>query len=342
MKLIKEDLDNLERVQDRKTTQGIVMKDAEQESNKAEDNFKEIAGVPEDIKKKKPFIGAEKQPVPAEVETPKLELDEALFEEPVVNEELDGNDVYDIVEEVLNDALDNIANIIASRIPDYNIEWCADEPAQKTNILQAQYIESVVQDLFLNRNYNESLLTEAGGVKDGVLMSTDEEPLTFWDKIYAELDGTAGDDYDYLRLRELPGSNKKDRYQEIGVDRFGNVIVYADSKDKLQHAINVAKYYGLEYTSNITTGFKDPNKAFYCKIIIPLDKQEQPVSFNTQYYTKLQNNDLVKELLSYYNVQGIKESEGSIDIPTSEYKRILKTQKKGLQEDELDIKSAVL
>ena len=39
MKIIKEDLDNLERVDDRQTVQGIMMKDAEEQSKKSEDNF---------------------------------------------------------------------------------------------------------------------------------------------------------------------------------------------------------------------------------------------------------------------------------------------------------------
>ena len=81
MKIIKEDLDNLERVDDRQTVQGIMMKDAEEQSKKSEDNFKEVAGNPEDLKKKKPFISGEKQPKPKDVKTPKPELEESLFEE---------------------------------------------------------------------------------------------------------------------------------------------------------------------------------------------------------------------------------------------------------------------
>ena len=79
MKIIKEDLDNLERVENRQTVQGIMMKDAEEQSKKSEDNFKEVAGNPEDLKKKKPFISGEKQPKPKDVETPKPELEELFF-----------------------------------------------------------------------------------------------------------------------------------------------------------------------------------------------------------------------------------------------------------------------
>ena len=82
-KNIKEDLDNLERVQGRQTVQGIMMKDAEEQSKKSEDNFKEVAGNPEDLKKKKPFISGEKQPKPKDVKTPKPELEESLFEEDI-------------------------------------------------------------------------------------------------------------------------------------------------------------------------------------------------------------------------------------------------------------------
>ena len=81
MKIIKEDLDNLERVENRQTVQGIMMKDAEEQSKKSEDNFKEVAGDPQDLKKKKPFLGAEKQETPKEVEIPKPGLEESLFED---------------------------------------------------------------------------------------------------------------------------------------------------------------------------------------------------------------------------------------------------------------------
>ena len=81
MKIIKEDLDNLERVQGRQTVQGIMMKDAEEQSKKSEDNFKEVAGDPQDLKKKKAFLGAEKQPKPEDAEVPKAELEESLFED---------------------------------------------------------------------------------------------------------------------------------------------------------------------------------------------------------------------------------------------------------------------
>ena len=81
MKILKEDLDNLERVKNRQTVQGIMMKDAEEQSKKSEDNFKEVAGNPEDLKKKKPFISGEKQPKPKDVKLPKSELEESLFED---------------------------------------------------------------------------------------------------------------------------------------------------------------------------------------------------------------------------------------------------------------------
>lgn len=345
MKIVKEDLDNLEKVKDRKTTQGIMMKNAEQESNVAEENFKEVAGDPIELKEKEPFLGAEKQETPKKVETPKPELEESLFEEAEkhtyyvkfkqngkpytvefdayniegaeqaflrsfpdiksrneyeilsndggslthdydenMNEEVNVNNVYTIVEEALDDALDNIANVIASRISDYDANWCADEPSQKTTLLRSEYIEAVVNDLFKNRNYNESLMNEAGGLKDdGVLYSTDGEPFTFWDKIYAELDGNLHpQENDYIKLSELPVKNRKDKYQEISVDPEGNIRVFAPTRDKLEHAINVAKYYDLEYKAGTSIGYKDPEKAFYCTIYIPQDEQELPVEYDAR------------------------------------------------------------
>lgn len=374
MKIVKEDLYNLEKVKDRKTTQGIMMKNAEQESNAAEENFKEVAGDPMELKEKEPFLGAEKQETPKKVETPKPELEESLFEsitdyfigedklmyqlldrmksdcEYVINEGskgafkylysgsvdeqisdmmdlynylvnkngpiewIDENDIaeyekklhdiemneslkedvnvndvnvtkiYTIVEEALDNAMDNIANVIANRISDYDVDWCADEPSQKTTLLQSEYIEAIVNDLFKNRNYNESLMNEAGGLKDGgVLYSTDGEPFTFWDKIYAELDGNLHpQENDYIKLSELPVKNRKDKYQEISVDPEGNIRVFAPTRDKLEHAINVAKYYDLEYKAGTSIGYKDPEKAFYCTIYIPQDEQELPVEYDAR------------------------------------------------------------
>ena len=343
MKIVKEDLDNLEKVKDRKTTQGIMMKNAEQESNVAEENFKEVAGDPMELKGKKPFLGAEKQETPKEVEIPKPGLEESLFEEaekhtyyvkfkqngkPYVvefdayniegaeqtflrsfpdiksrneyeilsknggslthnydenmNEDVNINSVYTIVEEALDNALDNIANVIANRISDYNTDWCIDEPSQETTLLQSEYIEAIVSDLFKNRNYNESLMNEAGGLKDdGILYSTEGEPITFWDKIYAELDGNLSNDNDYKKIIEINRSIK-DKYQEISVDPEGNIRVFAPTKDKLEHAINVAKYYDLEYKAGTSIGYNDPEKAFYCTIYIPQDEQELPVEYDAR------------------------------------------------------------
>ena len=94
MKIIKEDLDNLERVKNRQTVQGIIMKDAEEQSKKSEDNFKEVAGDPQDLKKKKPFISGEKQPKPKDVKTPKPELEESLFEEDIDDANIKGEKKY--------------------------------------------------------------------------------------------------------------------------------------------------------------------------------------------------------------------------------------------------------
>ena len=271
MKIIKEDLDNLERVENRQTVQGIMMKDAEEQSKKSEDNFKEVAGNPEDLKKKKPFISGEKQPKPKDVKTPKPELEESLFEEDIDDSTSTYKYAYSSLMSIRRELKRNIHSLSISQLAGI--------------LTTAVDIVNIIDGALENNNKtvsNESVkLHEAGGVKDGILYSTYGEPLTFWDKIYAELDGNLSNDNDYTKLIELP-VKVKNKYQEISVDPEGNIRVFAPTKDKLEHAINVAKYYDLEYKAGTSIGYNDPEKAFYCTIYIPQDEQELPVEYDAR------------------------------------------------------------
>ena len=275
MKIIKEDLDNLERVNDRQTVQGIMMKDAEEQSKKSEDNFKEVAGNPEDLKKKKPFISGEKQPKPKDVKTPKPELEESLFED---IDDMDVNRVFqysvDIIESS-NQSSKHMEDKIVKVLEDAGIR-VAGCMASDTSWGMSEYGLSECKDV-----RKSTKLQEAGGMKDGVLMSTDGEPLTFWDKVYAELDATAGDDYDYLKLREVPAKNK-DRYVEIGVTQSGDIKVFAPEKQMLKHAVTVANYYGLDYIVDTSSGFNDPQKAFYCLVRIPEELGDTKITYDVR------------------------------------------------------------
>ena len=296
MKIIKEDLDNLEKVKDRKTTQDIMMKNAEQESNAAEENFKEVAGEPMELKEKEPFLGAEKQETPKKVETPKPELEESLFES--ITDYFIGEDklMYQLLDRMKSDC-DYVINVgnkgafkylysgsVDEQISDmmdlYNYLVNKNGPIEWIDENDIARYEKELHDIEMN----ESLINEAGGLKDdGVLYSTDGEPFTFWDKIYAELDGNLHpQENDYIKLSELPVKNRKDKYQKISVDPEGNIRVFAPTRDKLEHAINVAKYYDLEYKAGTSIGYKDPEKAFYCTIYIPQDEQELPVEYDAR------------------------------------------------------------
>lgn len=298
MKIIKEDLDNLERVNNRQTVQGIMMKDAEEQSKKSEDNFKEVAGDPEDLKKKKAFMGAEKQPKPKEAEVPKPELEESLFE---------------AADDGLSD-LDNkdpqYLSMLLSRMKsdcDYVLGsggkgaikylWAGSVDGQIEtmkyiyNLLVPKYVNDIEwismdeidrYDSMLSHLHESVKLHEAGGLKkDGILYSTEGEPLTFWDKIYAELDGNLSNDNDYTKLIELP-VKVKDKYQEISVTNDGNIRVFTSEKNKLKHAVDVAKHYGLDYDAGASTGYNDPEKAFYCTIKIPEEKQDEYVTYDAR------------------------------------------------------------
>lgn len=271
MKIIKEDLDNLERVQGRQTVQGIMMKDAEEQSKKSEDNFKEVAGNPEDLKKKKPFISGEKQPKPKDVETPKPELEESLFEEDIDDSTSTYKYAYSSLMSIRRELKRNIHSLSISQLAGI--------------LTTAMDIVNIIDGALENNNKtvsNESVkLHEAGGVKDGILYSTYGEPLTFWDKIYAELDGNLSNDNDYTKLIELP-VKVKNKYQEISVTNDGNIRVFSPSEEGLQHALDVAEHYGLDYEAGASTGYSDPAKAFYCTVIIPEERQEEFVTYDAR------------------------------------------------------------
>ena len=279
MKIIKEDLDNLERVENRQTVQGIMMKDAEEQSKKSEDNFKEVAGNPEDLKKKKPFISGEKQPKPKDVKLPKPELEESLFEEAEKH-------TYYV-------KFKQNGKPYAVEFDAYNIEG-AEQAFSRSfpDIKSRNEYEILSKDGgSLTHNYNESLMNEAGGVKDGILYSTYGEPLTFWDKIYAELDGNLSNDNDYTKLIELP-VKVKNKYQEISVTNDGNIRVFSPSEEGLQHALDVAEHYGLDYESGASTGYSDPAKAFYCTVIIPEERQEEFVTYDARKYRPVKKDNI--------------------------------------------------
>ena len=346
MKIIKEDLDNLERVENRQTVQGIMMKDAEEQSKKSEDNFKEVAGNPEDLKKKKPFISGEKQPKPKDVKLPKPGLEESLFEEaekhtyyvkfkqngkPYAVEfdayniegaeqaflrsfpDIKSRNEYEILSKdggSLTHDYDENMNEDVNRVFQYSVD-IIESPNHSSRDMSDKIL-GVLQDagiraigcmssdtswsmteygLSESKDVRKSTkLQEAGGMKDGVLMSTDGEPLTFWDKIYAELDATAGDDYDYLKLREVPAKNK-DRYVEIGVTQSGDIKVFAPEKQMLKHAVNVANYYGLDYIVDTSVGFNDPQKAFYCLVRIPEELGDTEITYDVRKPETMKKNN---------------------------------------------------
>ena len=321
MKIIKEDLDNLERVHGRQTVQGIMMKDAEEQSKKFDDNFKEVAGDPEDLKKKKAFMGAEKQPQPKEAEVPKPELEESLFEE-AGNSVAVYKDLYSNLMYVRRELKQNVSSLSLSQLSglavlatdifnligggldnnmnnesmDEDLDVFTPEEARaywekehNNDPVLSEYdsFNDWYEDSVANGYIKESCqsrLTEAGGLrKDGILYSTDGEPLTFWDKIYAELDGNLHpQENDYVKLSELPVKSRNDKYQEISVTNDGNIRVFAPTKDKLNHAIKVANHYKLDYDAGVSTGYKDPNKAFYCTIKIPEEKQDEYVTYDAR------------------------------------------------------------
>lgn len=111
MKLIKEDLQNVDSVENLQPVEEIVMADAQQTSKKKWKEVKDIID-PKERAKEKPFTGSDgKQPEPKKAEVPKPQLDESLFEDVDEDEEeVDGwgSEVEAITADVLSD-IDQLA-----------------------------------------------------------------------------------------------------------------------------------------------------------------------------------------------------------------------------------------
>ena len=74
----------------------------------------------------------------------------------------------------------------------------------------------------------------------------------------------------------------KDRYVEIGVTQSGDIKVFAPEKQMLKHAVNVANYYGLDYIVDTSSGFNDPQKAFYCLVRIPEELGDTKITYDVR------------------------------------------------------------
>lgn len=281
---LKEDFENMEDV-NATTTQNVVMAKARKDSDKFKKNFDEVAGSTEKLKNARPYLGTRKAPkkqevVPKAVKESMRKKYSNKLTESFPDTKL-GNKVYYYIAFRLDDIAEGAKKMIMNRYPNYKSEWGLDEPSVDTDRAMYKLTDAICADLFANYNDDiDEALTEAKK-KSTNLRSTSGEDLTFWDKVYSELDGNLSNDNDYKKLREVPAKTK-DRYEEISTDGDGNVVVFAPERNMFAHAKKVAEHYGLKCNIKTTNGFNDPNKAFQCTVIIPEDKQLEPVTYDVR------------------------------------------------------------
>ena len=87
---------------------------------------------------------------------------------------------------------------------------------------------------------------------------------TLFDRVYNELEK----DTDGSKNRVNKKASQRYNTEDISTDVNGNIVVYSDSRDKLQNAVNVAKEYNLQYKLG-PGSMRNKAHAFQCVLFIP-------------------------------------------------------------------------
>lgn len=87
---------------------------------------------------------------------------------------------------------------------------------------------------------------------------------TLFDRVYNELEK----DTDGSKNRVNKKASQRYNTEDISTDVNGNIVVYSDSRDKLQNAVNVAKEYNLQYKLG-PGSIRNKAHAFQCVLFIP-------------------------------------------------------------------------
>lgn len=275
MRVIKEDLDNLDKVKDSQPVQNLVTADAQQTSEKQEKEANKVTAPQE-----KPFLGAEKQSVPEEPKLPKAELSESLFEEVSSADELE-----DVKYAIEDDCIRKLANwfrgLSLIHISGYEPDWAdmsRNSPSLEKVMAKIQELSEAVAEYatWFARDSFEECLNESP-VLDGRQISTlppggskydikaEEEDI--WTQVANELDNTI-DPQDTKRKIK---ATKKERYTDVFPDMDGNILVYAPSEERMDFAKRVAKLYGLEIKVKPSNS-RNSRTAWQATIYIPQER----------------------------------------------------------------------
>jgi len=282
MKIIKEDIENLERyIGNAKvgvhTDLPIVMADAYEDSKKRQEEIdKEIEEKNKNNVELNKVVGAEKQPVPNLPEEAKVNLEESLFEDYDADVRHYSDILFDMIEEGALDAADIAKDLIY---------WCSEDDIKRymeVNQLIGEFIdddeeeeieeESLTEDTEEDKYY-AALDIPKGPERKKVAAERRQEFLKKYDlqdRAKEWKDAKGKDDpeeeedlftrindelfpYDmeivktFTKLPDIPAS-KRYHQGDIGIDYDGNILVYADEDEDFDFAKQVADAYGVDIT----------------------------------------------------------------------------------------------
>lgn len=265
MKIIKEDIENLERsINDEKVdvigSMPITMADAFYDSEKKQEQVDKEMNEKESKVKLNKVLGAEKQPVPDLPVQAKSTLDESLFEDYDEAREYT-NKLLDMVDEGLLDPKDLIASMALYMSDDdvkdlmYTYGYIEDEIDESLKDPRDESLEEKVEK---GSKISKRKSTLPGG------KYSEPEPDEFT-LVQMELNGT-GDWYTLKDITKFPELKPRKRYpaDDIGQDYDGNTIIFGTKDSDFDFARKVADAYELEISDPIVDK-QDPNKM---KVII--------------------------------------------------------------------------
>lgn len=267
MKVIHEDIDNLERYIGNKRVDihaelPLIMADAYSDSkNRQEAIDKLLKGdkkEPDIETTNNKVLGAKKQPVPKMPEMAKVNLEESLFE--------DYDDYGDFFAPDIRDAMSNlkgafaqVAYIVSSADFDFDDAFADGYPFDKSFDELSLEVASWVDD-FNNSFIKDESLTEARGKKaapfvdshgnsysdeDRSTADIDDSSKNMWTKVYNEI---TPEHYNWIKrskFKNVPATDRYDMYQ-VDVTYDDNLDIIVNSEDELDFAKKVADAYGLE------------------------------------------------------------------------------------------------
>lgn len=178
MKIIKENIENLDRVKGLTPVENPVMADAQQYSEKKSKETDELMN-PLELKKKKPFIGAEKQETPKEPEEAKATLEESLFED--VDEDSNFFDVIAVIDSdsnIVDQGFNSVeeAKKYADKYSDYSVAIVTfyTEDDKSFEVIDIKPInESLSEDFNPNNLTEEQLWKLRNEIRLGSLFTRD-------------------------------------------------------------------------------------------------------------------------------------------------------------------------